>query len=124
MKNLPRVLAFLLACTLTALAQSGEIVPGDNLVVEGIPKIPATLAERVGRYTELRSATLTSWHPTRREMLINTRFGDAAQAHHVRMPGGARRQLTFFSETVRGASFPHKGGDFFVFSKDIGGNEF
>jgi dipeptidyl aminopeptidase/acylaminoacyl peptidase len=124
MKNMPRVLAFLLACTLTVFAQSGEIVPGDNLVVEGIPKIPASLAEKVGRYTELRSAVLTSWHPVRREMLISTRFADAAQAHLVRMPGGARRQLTFFDETVRGASFPPKGGDFFVFSKDIGGNEF
>ncbi|HEY0080297.1 MAG TPA: prolyl oligopeptidase family serine peptidase [Pyrinomonadaceae bacterium] len=121
---MPRVLAFLLACTLTVFAQSGEIVPGDNLVVEGIPKIPASLAEKVGRYTELRSAVLTSWHPVRREMLISTRFADAAQAHLVRMPGGARRQLTFFDETVRGASFPPKGGDFFVFSKDIGGNEF
>ena len=81
--------------------QGGAVVaPGDNLVVEGVPPIPASLAEEVRRYTEFRSATLGSWHPTRREMLIGTRFGDTPQVHLVRAPGGARTQLTFYPERV------------------------
>jgi dipeptidyl aminopeptidase/acylaminoacyl peptidase len=100
------------------------ITPNENLVVEGIPKISANLVERVDRYTQFRSASIASWHPTRREMLISTRFGDVAQVHGVKFPLGARRQLTFFPERVSGASFQPKHGDYFVFSKDIGGNEF
>ena len=44
--------------------QSAEIVPGENLVIEGIPKIPAGLAEAVKKYTEVSSVFFTSWHPT------------------------------------------------------------
>jgi dipeptidyl aminopeptidase/acylaminoacyl peptidase len=82
------------------------------------------LAESVGRYTEFRAATLASWHPTRREMLINTRFADTPQVHLVKTPGGARTQLTFFKEPARGGLLRPKAGDCFVFSKDAGGNEF
>jgi dipeptidyl aminopeptidase/acylaminoacyl peptidase len=106
------------------LAQAGEIVPNENLVVEGIPKIPASLAEVVRPYAEFRAAGLQSWHPARREVLITTRFGDTVQVHLVRAPGGARRQLTFFAERVAAASFQPTRGDYFLFSKDVGGGEF
>jgi dipeptidyl aminopeptidase/acylaminoacyl peptidase len=106
-----------------ASAQVAEIVPGDNLVIDGIPKVPAELAEKVARYTEFRTATLSSWHPTRREMLISTRFGQSAQVHRVRAPGGARYQLTFFPEPVAGASYEPSRGDYFVFARGVGGNE-
>ncbi|MGA8554334.1 MAG: prolyl oligopeptidase family serine peptidase [Candidatus Acidiferrales bacterium] len=100
------------------------MAPNENLVVEGIPPIPASLAEKADRYTNFRAALFASWHPTRREMLIATRFGDTFQIHSVKMPGGARTQLTFYRDNVRMAYFPPKGGDSFVFSKDIGGGEF
>jgi dipeptidyl aminopeptidase/acylaminoacyl peptidase len=119
-----------------ALAQNGSggqdgnksaeavVAPNENLVVEGMPPIPAALAEKADRYTNFRSAFFASWHPTRREMLISTRFADTFQIHEVKMPGGARTQLTFYPDDVRSAQFPPKGGDSFVFSKDIGGGEF
>jgi dipeptidyl aminopeptidase/acylaminoacyl peptidase len=108
-----------------ARAQQGaEVRPGDNLVVQGIPPVPASLAERVDRYTEFRSAGFRSWHPRRREMLIATRFGDTAQVHHLRAPGGARRQLTFFADRLGAASFQPVDGDYFIFTKDKGGDEF
>jgi dipeptidyl aminopeptidase/acylaminoacyl peptidase len=114
----------LLVSTALAQAPNATIAPGDNLVVEGVPAIPAALAEEVRRYTEFRSASLSAWHPTRREMLISTRFGDTPQIHLVKMPGGARTQLTFSPERAVGASFQPVTGDYFVFAKDIGGNEF
>src|SRR4051812_22517908 len=76
------------------------VTPGDNLVVEGVPKIPTSLADDLDRYTEMRGATLADWHPTRREMLISTRFADASQIHSVKFPGGARTQLTFYKDSV------------------------
>src|SRR4026207_803004 len=103
----------------TAFAQ----IP-DNLVVDGIPDIPADLKADAGRYLEFRSAAFNSWHPEKREMLITTRFADATQLHHVKMPGGDRRQLTFLPEPVAGGSFRPKSGEFIVFSQDIGGGEF
>jgi dipeptidyl aminopeptidase/acylaminoacyl peptidase len=115
-------LLFLFAST--ALAQSDAVVPGESLVVEGVPPIPAALVEDVRRYTEFRAALFLSWHPARREILISTRFGDTNQVHLVTSPGGARRQLTFFPDRVGTARFRPKKGNYFVFSKDVGGNEF
>jgi dipeptidyl aminopeptidase/acylaminoacyl peptidase len=117
MKNV--IISILALMAASSLAQ----IP-DNLVVDGIPEIPAELKADVGRYLEFRSAVFNSWHPDKREMLITTRFADAMQLHHVKMPGGARRQLTFFPEPVAGGSFRPKSGEFIVFSQDIGGGEF
>jgi len=127
---------FTLVC-LPALAQNSSptkeapktaeavVAPNENLVVEGIPPIPASLAEKADHYTSFRSALFASWHPSRREMLISTRFGDTFQIHSVKMPGGARTQLTFYRDDVRTAHFPPQGaGESFVFKKDIGGGEF
>ena len=96
----------------------------DNLVVEGIPPIPAALKRDTSRYLEFRTATFAAWHPTRREMLIGTRFSDTLQLHAVAQPGGARRQWTFSSEPVAGGQFEPRQGRFVVFSQDVGGGEF
>jgi len=108
----------------TAFSQSNEIVPNENLVVEGVPKIPASLAEGVDRYTNFRGAALDSWDPVNREMLISTRFADTSQIHLVKMPAGARTQLTFYPDRVAEAQYSPVKDDSFVFSKDIGGGEF
>jgi Tol biopolymer transport system component len=126
--RITRLLLPLLACLLFAhfaiAAETPEIAPGDNLVVQGVPKISSSLADEVNRYTEFRAAILTDWHPTRREMLVRTRFANTAQIHLVKFPGGDRRQLTFFPERVQAAAFSPRQSDFFVFNKDIGGSEF
>ena len=117
-------LALLLLFSTLTFAQGDEIVPNENLVAEGIPKIPASLAESVGRYSEFRAAGFASWHPAKREMLIQTRFADTSQVHQVKFPGGARTQLTFFPDRVASAQYQPVNGDSFVFSKDVGGGEF
>lgn len=112
-----------LAVGLGLWAQEKTVTPGENLVVDGVPKVPVSLVEMIGRYTENREAFQTDWHPTRRELLIATRFGNTYQAHIVKMPGGARQQLTFFAEPVYGGFFHPKGGDYMVYQKDVGGGE-
>jgi dipeptidyl aminopeptidase/acylaminoacyl peptidase len=107
-----------------ASAKPAAIKPADNLVADGLPEIPAEIAEAVGRYTEFRGAGLASWHPTRREILISTRLGDTSQLHEVRFPLGARRQLTFFPDRVGNGSWPRRSADYLVFTKDRGGDEF
>lgn len=39
------------------LAQTGEIVPNENLLADGIPRILAAIAEAVRPYTEVRSSS-------------------------------------------------------------------
>src|SRR5438105_1082804 len=91
-------------------AAPATLTPGENLIVQNIPPISATIAERANRYTEFRAAAVFSWHPRLREMLIGTRFADTIQVHQLKMPGGARTQLTFFPDRVSGASYhPHTG---------------
>jgi dipeptidyl aminopeptidase/acylaminoacyl peptidase len=118
------ILAILLLCATAVPAQTGEIAPGDNLVLDGIPKVPASVAEAVARYTEFRTGLFLDWHPTRREMLIRTRFGDTTQIHSVTSPGGDRTQLTFFPDNVLGeVSYYPLRGEYFVFAKDVGGDQ-
>ena len=123
MKRLFLVLSVLVVSVWVA-AQTEAIAPNENLVVERIPKIPGSLGEAVGRYSEFRAAGFTSWHPTKREMLIETRFADTAQVHQVKFPGGARTQLTFFPDRVAGAEYQPGNSDSFLFVKDVGGGEF
>jgi len=118
------LIASVFMLSLDGFAQSQVLRPGENLVAEGIPPVPAALADEVRRYTESRSASLADWHPTAREMLISTRFANTAQIHRVKMPGGARTQLTFFDEPVTTATYDPQAGRYFLFTRDIGGNEF
>ena len=123
MKVFLRLVAVFLLSSV-AFSQSDEIVPNENLVTEGIPNIPSSLAETVDRYNNFRGASLDSWDPVKREMLISTRFADTSQIHLVKMPGGARTQLTFYADRVAGAQYSPTKDDSFVLSKDIGGGEF
>lgn len=124
MKSLLRLLVCLFLFGWVASAQNPEVAPNENLVADGIPGIPASLAESVDRYSNFRGASLTSWHPVQREILISTRFADVPQIHQVKMPGGARSQLTFYADPVNSAQYEPTQGNYFVFSKDVGGGEF
>src|SRR5438132_1489556 len=123
-----RVTALLIAAVLVLPrpggAQTADPAPADNLVTKGIPPISAALVEEARRYGEFRAAGFWDWHPTRREILIGTRFADAQQMHLVKFPGGARTQLTFFPDPVSVGSYQPTRGDYIVFTKDVGGAEF
>lgn len=107
-----------------SFAQQTTIQVADNLVTEGIPPLSSDIVNEVKNYTETRGASLASWHPQKKEILISTRFANSNQLHYVKAPGAARTQLTFFDEPIGGATFEPIRGEYFLFSKDIGGNEF
>ena len=117
------------------------VPPPAALVLDGVPPIPAAVAEEAQRFTEFRSASLADWHPTKRQMLVRTRFADTLQVHEVRMPLGMRKQVTFFPDSVDAAVYPpaveladaaNRAGagsgaldpSYFLFTKDVGGSEF
>ncbi len=93
------------------------------LTAEDMPPVPISLAEQVRPYLEARGAGFAGWDPNTRAVLISTRFANVAQLHRVDMPLGARTQISFEAEPVRGGFAPAKG-DIIVVSKDRGGDEY
>jgi len=91
---------------------------------EGCPELDADLADRLQRYQALRSAGFRGFVGGPDEgVFIATRFADVAQTHQVRMPMGARTQLTFGEEPIR-AIMPHPHDpDMVLLMSDLGGNE-
>ena len=126
--------AALAACAQTATAPAAaltetaappiaaERVTRGNLVLESIPEIPAEISERLSAYENVRGHGFLDWTGDG-SILITTRFGDTNQIHEVKAPGGARRQLTFFDETVSNATMSPIGGAF-LFARDKGGDEY
>lgn len=106
-----------------AQAQAPERVTQGNLVMENIPQIPQSVRDRLQQYSNTRSAGFSDFAPDG-GVYITTRFGETGQIHHVSEPMGMRRQVTFFDEGTSGANVrPGESGQF-VFTKDIGGDEF
>ena len=108
-----------------APAQPDVIAPNPNLLIEGIPAIPQSLAARVGGYSDFRGHSFSDWHPTRREMLVSHRAAgsDVNQLFLLTAPGEAPQRLTDFPEPISGGSFDPRGGRFIIYSRDTGGNE-
>ena len=115
---------FLLPVQIIFAQDKDLIVPASNLVVQGIPDIPVSIKNDVQRYSESRGAGFANWHPVNRTMIISTRFANVPQLHVVRMPLGARKQITFYDDAIGGATYEPKNGDYILFTKDVGGNEF
>jgi dipeptidyl aminopeptidase/acylaminoacyl peptidase len=96
-----------------------------QLVMEGIPEIPAEVAERTLQYQAARAAQVVGWAADGNGLFITTRFGETSQVHFVAVPGGARRQLTFFREPVgQVAVCPDPSSGLFLYARDVGGGEF
>ncbi len=109
----------------TGFTQSDQFIyPADNFIIEGIPQIPASLADELEKYTESKSAVFSGWHPEKTEMIMSTRFGNTYQLAYLSDAMNDPGQITFFDEPVRSARFDPVTGDFFLFYKDTGGDEF
>ena len=106
-----------------AAARADFVMPGANLVADGIPPIPRTIAVRVHAYSDFRPQRALSWNPQKRELLIARRAGDASQVFRLEAPGAAPQQLTSFPDPVFRAGYPRQRADYFLFAKDEGGNE-
>ncbi len=120
------IAAMTAAALVTGIAGAAEVsrVERGNLVLENMPEIPAEITQRLAQYQNTRSAGLIDWLSDG-SVLIATRFGDTNQIHRVRVPMGARTQITFLGEPVRGASVsPDPDLDGFLYLYDIGGSEF
>lgn len=120
-----RLSIFLLMFFPSILIAQGQVRTANNgnLVMQGIPEVPAELKKRLDRYQNVRSANFAAWSGDGSAIYIRTRFGNVSQLHEVSMPMGARKQLTFFEEPL-GTVTRQPGSQRMTFTMDAGGNEF
>jgi dipeptidyl aminopeptidase/acylaminoacyl peptidase len=100
-----RRICLILMLSLSPLSAGGNDVPqwhanDGQLILHGVPEIPAALVERIRHYQNARSARFLDWSPDGKAMYIRTQFGDVSQVHRVDAAGGTRRQLTWFPEPL------------------------
>ena len=124
--NLKKLFLILLFPSVIAFGQQNKniVVPNENLITENIPEINKDLASQVKKYTEARGASAVAIHPLKEEIIISTRFGSTNQLHLVSQPLGSRKQITFFDEPLSNGQYEPTKGEYLIYSKDIGGNEF
>jgi dipeptidyl aminopeptidase/acylaminoacyl peptidase len=105
-----------------AFAQSNEITPGSNLVTQGIPKVPASLAPTVQRYTGAYGLPLAGWDPTKREIWLKNLTGNSTSVFRVGEPGGATEPILYISAGVYDLYYQPQGR-YLVYNQDTNGNE-
>ena len=115
----------LLAACASAPAPTAVVAPNANLFAQGIPPVPQSLADAIGRYNDFRGHSFADWHPTQREMLVSHRKAGAntAQIFRVASPLAEGEQLTDGADPVARASYEPRHGRYIVFERATGGNE-
>jgi dipeptidyl aminopeptidase/acylaminoacyl peptidase len=90
---------------------------------ENIPVVPSELIDDLRQYQNVRAASFQGWSPDGEGILIQTRFGNAAQLHRIHQPGGRREQVTFFDEPVGGRFLPGTDTGALLLEISAGGDE-
>ncbi len=118
-------LAFALASPVRADEPAAQafVAPPAALALDGVPPIPARLAEVLAPYSDFRASAMMSWHPSRREILVRRRLEATNQAHVVAEPGVPPQPVTDFPDAVPYASYEPSKGEYLVFTRAQGGNE-
>ena len=119
------VIAMLATACSTAPTLPITVAPNANLVVQGIPPIPASVAVDVAKYTDFRGHAFVDWHPRQREMLVSHRPAGAStvQLFRVGAPMAEPEQLTDSGDPVRRATYEPRDGRYIVFARSSGGDE-
>lgn len=119
------ILGAVVALCLAGAGAQEAVAPNANLLADGIPAIPKSIADKVSLYTEFRGYGFVDWHPTERSMLVRHREQGAnlPQIYWLKSPGGKLEKLTDFPDVVSAATFAPKHGNYIVYSRDTGGNE-
>ena len=122
------MLFLLLACAHTVSLEAPAVTPAvaappENLELDGPPEIPTALSAALRPYLSTRSARLQAISDDGEQVIITTRFGASSQIHRLTAPMGARHQLTFREEPIRGVGLVPGDRDTIVFTSDEGGDE-
>ncbi|HEY9857736.1 MAG TPA: S9 family peptidase, partial [Stenomitos sp.] len=86
------------------------------------PIQPALAAYPIQQYLQIRNASAGVFTPNGQDIVFSTNITGVPQLWRVPRTGGWPEQLTFYSDSVKGAVRSPKG-DWLLFSKDTGGDE-
>lgn len=104
-------------------AQGDEISPGPNLLTQGIPRIPASLARTVQRYTSnAYGLPVAGWDATKRELWIKDLKSDGTIVYRVAEPGGSTKAVLSISTGVYDLYYQPQR-KYLVYNRDTNGNE-
>jgi dipeptidyl aminopeptidase/acylaminoacyl peptidase len=126
MMRLIRILAILALaanCVLGQSANNGEIVPGDNLVIDGIPKIPSSIAKAVARYRNSYGYPLAGWDPNKREVWLKILASTGTWVSRVDTPGSMAKPMIAIPAGGAYDVYFQPQGKYLVYNKDSSGDE-
>lgn len=124
MKRLLHIsVVFVLAANLSVARQSDEITPSDSLVVDGIPKIPASLAKRVNPYKNAYGYPIAGWDPTKRELWNKALAVAGTWISRIETPGSIPKPLISIQAGGVYDVYFQPQGKYLVYNKDVNGNE-
>lgn len=118
-----RVALLLVICCHFAFAQGDYISPSNNLIVEGIPRIPAALAQAAKRYTRAYGLPLAGWNAAKREVLLKDMASSSTLLYRVESPGSIAQPFKFIPFGGIYDLYPSPQGRYMVYNKDADGNE-
>lgn len=116
------VVFFCLLLAWQAVAQSEESLPNVNLETQGIPRVPASLAPQVKRYTGAYGLPLAGWGNTRREVLLKG-ISSASWVSRIAAPGATPQTWLYWQEPNFYDFYFQLQGKHLVYNRDVAGNE-
>lgn len=119
-------IGFLLVLHGVGIAETLKTIsPPAQVVVQGIPPIPESLAQEVIKYTEFSGHDFAGWHPLGEGMLVVHRSPQSKvrQVFMLREPMAELQPLTEGRDPVAFASFEPKRAQYLVFGRDREGDE-
>jgi protease II len=110
------------SCFAQVPAPSEEIAPNANLEVLGIPRIPASLAQGVKRYSGAYGLPLAGWDHEKRAPLLKG-MSSVAWVSRIAAPGAAPQTWLYLRESGIYDFYWQPQGKSLVYNRDVNGNE-
>jgi len=125
MKRIALAAVIVLSACTTPPPPAAVLAPNANLVTQGIPPVPARLAEQVAKYNDFRGHAFADWHPLQREMVVSHRIagGNTTQLFRLKGAMAELEPLTNSADPVNTASYEPREGKYLVFERSVGGSE-
>ncbi|MBS1808816.1 MAG: S9 family peptidase [Acidobacteria bacterium] len=111
-----------LFCLAQGTTSSEEIAPNPNLEVLGIPRIPASLAQQVKRYSGAYGLPLAGWDREKHVPLLKG-MSSVAWVSRVNAPGAAPQTWLYLRESNIYDFYWQPQGKYLVYNRDVNGNE-
>ncbi|HZS45964.1 MAG TPA: prolyl oligopeptidase family serine peptidase [Blastocatellia bacterium] len=107
----------------TAIAQTAEIDPGPDLVLEGVPRIPESLATSIKRYTTAYGLPMAAWEPQKHAIMLKDLSNSFTAISRVDSPGKDRQVISLIPVGGVYDLYFDPNGKYLVYNKDTDGNE-